>query len=102
MAKGAFDKYIEFAHEYLTAVHESISELIGSGPRGSHLALSAKLSSVRRKYALWVTSETDQKLSQFEDAIWRMAVSAGLTEATQSREQDWKEQYQSNKGDGGN
>lgn len=93
MAKAAFKNYTAFAKEYVNTMAEVIGEIVREGPRGGHLGLSQKLSSIRRKHTLWVTSETDKELMNLEDTIWKMAVAAGYTEAAQDRGKTWNEQY---------
>lgn len=93
MAKAAFENYTAFAQEYSSTMAEVIGEIVREGPRGGHLGLSQKLSAVRRKHSLWVTSETDKELLRLEDTIWKMAVAAGYTEAARDRGKTWNEQY---------
>jgi hypothetical protein len=93
MAKAAFENYTAFAQEYSSTMADVIGEIVREGPRGGHLGLSQKLSGVRRKHSLWVTSETDKELLKLEDTIWKMAVAAGYTEAARDRGKTWEEQY---------
>lgn len=94
MARATFDRYVEFAHEYAIALAEVVTEIVGSGPQGGHLNLSQRLASIRRKHVLWIPSETDKALFELEDAIWRMAINAGITNRTPSSAAGWNERWE--------
>lgn len=93
MAMEAFRNYATFAQEYATEMANAITEIIRDGPRGSHLNLSQRLSSVRRNHALWIPSATDHELFKLEDAIWKMAVAAGFTTTITDHDQEWRTRY---------
>jgi hypothetical protein len=94
MAKAAFDNYVTFASEYSDEMAKIVSDLVKEGPRPTHISLSRRLFSIRRKHALWITQSTDDVLFKMEDAIWKMAVDAGFTEASANHDIEWKSRYE--------
>jgi hypothetical protein len=82
MANVAFDKHVEFCEEYVKAALEALQSIYRAGPSQDQLKHSAKLLSVREKYAVWITSKIEEDLQPFETALRQMGASAGYVDST--------------------
>lgn len=82
MANVAFDKYVQFCEEYAEGFHKALDTLTAHGPTDKVLADAAALYRLRRKWAVWITTDTDEKLDRFELALREIGASAGYVQAT--------------------
>ncbi|MCX4170690.1 MULTISPECIES: hypothetical protein [Paraburkholderia] len=69
MANVAFDKYVEFCERYKDEAGEGVLILIQHGPTPEIISEARKLSDIRYSYTLWIPSEVDTRLQEFEK-IW--------------------------------
>ena len=76
MAAVAFDKHVEFSEKYVSETDETFTTLLREGPTEEALSHAAKLSCLRRTYALWLTPTIDAALEKFEAALRRIGASA--------------------------
>jgi hypothetical protein len=82
MANVAFDKYVQFCEEYAEGFHKALDTLVAHGPTEKVLSDAAALYKLRRKWRVWITTDTDEKLEQFEQALRDIGASAGYVQAT--------------------
>jgi hypothetical protein len=82
MAKVAFDKHVSFCEEYATVADKALNEIFRNGPYPDAVHDAGCLLAIRRKHAVWITAEVDEKLGQFEQLFLEMGASAGYVEAT--------------------
>ena len=80
MAVVAFDKYVGFCEAYATTYRECLATIVEHGPCKQAMSLSADLSRLRAKWALWVTPEIDAKLEPFEKALNKMGRDAAIAD----------------------
>ncbi|MFM0554801.1 hypothetical protein P0D69_28095 [Paraburkholderia sediminicola] len=78
MATVAFDKYVAFCELYSKQYFESLVEVFAKGPCKEAIHLARKLGTLRQDWALWVTSETDATLKEFEDEMSSMGSNAWM------------------------
>ncbi|MGT2473684.1 hypothetical protein [Paraburkholderia terrae] len=70
MANVAFDKYVEFCEAYKDSAGEGVLVLIRHRPTTEILGEVNKLGEIRYKYSLWIPSDIDARLKDFEK-VWR-------------------------------
>jgi hypothetical protein len=70
MANVAFDKYVEFCEAYKDAAGDGLKTLMRHGPTPEILEGADKLYDLRFRHSLWVPSEVDVRLKEFEQ-VWR-------------------------------
>lgn len=73
MAIAAFDKHVAFSEAYMKETFNTLNTLFKEGPTKLVITHSAKLSNIRREYAVWLTSEHDVALAKFEGALNKIA-----------------------------
>ncbi|MFM0035961.1 hypothetical protein [Paraburkholderia strydomiana] len=87
MANVAFDKYVEFCETYKDEAGDGVLILIRHGPTPEILSAANKLTDIRFKHSLWIPSEVDARLKEFEQ-VWRhIGAYAGLTNAQSSKDE---------------
>ncbi|MEX3930857.1 hypothetical protein AB4Y32_03390 [Paraburkholderia phymatum] len=69
MANVAFDKYVEFCEAYKDAAGEGVMILIQHGPTREIIGATHKLTEIRVKYSLWIPTDIDARLFEFEK-VW--------------------------------
>lgn len=69
MAELLYGRLVEFADEYLAQVNSAIDEVTGSGLQYEHLSITQDLYKLRRKYALYISTDTNTVLSKWEQKI---------------------------------
>ncbi|MDR8093259.1 hypothetical protein KPB05_38020 [Burkholderia gladioli] len=84
MANVAFDKYVQFCEGYMEVTNRTLALLFSKGPTSDVLAMVKEISVLRRKWALWVTTDTAIKLDAFEDALREIGSSAGYVESART------------------
>ncbi|MFM0202204.1 hypothetical protein PQR53_20300 [Paraburkholderia fungorum] len=84
MANVAFDKYVQFCEEYAEGFHKALDTLTEYGPTDKLLADAHALYQLRRKWAVWITTDTDEKLDHFEQTLREIGASAGYVQAALS------------------
>jgi len=72
MANVAFDKHVAFSEESLNAALDIIAKVTSKGPSAEAAGLALQLTSIRRKHALWVTTDVNTSLEKFEHSVWRI------------------------------
>ncbi len=87
MANVAFDKYVQFCESYAESAGKAFDTLLRHGPTEKVLENAGDLYRLRRKWSLWITTETDNSLERFEQAFREIGASAGYVESTR-REPD--------------
>jgi hypothetical protein len=92
MATVAFDRYTSFCEEYVGEISRALYALIQDGPRYKPMS-AVDFSSIRRKWALWLTQDIEVELDRFEDGLLRIGADAqffGADGAPEWNEQDAK------------
>ncbi|NUX98840.1 hypothetical protein [Paraburkholderia youngii] len=82
MANVAFDKYVQFCEEYAEGFRNALDTLVTSGPTEKVLDDAGALYRLRRKWTIWITTDTDEKLERFEQALRDIGASAGYVQST--------------------
>lgn len=72
MANLAYDKHVLICEEYLAVINESLTKLWQEGPTLNGLQFAADLSSVRSKYAAWLTRDIETGLYPVESKLRRI------------------------------
>lgn len=73
MANVAFDRHVDFCEKYITQMQETLSTLFHEGPTRKCLELSAKLADTRLSFRTWLTSDIQNKILPFENALTKIA-----------------------------
>ena len=73
MADVAFDRHVEFCEKYITQMQETLSTLFRDGPTSKCLELSGKLADTRLSFRTWLTSDIQDKILPFEQALTNIA-----------------------------
>jgi hypothetical protein len=81
MANIAFDKHVQFCEEYIKEVFRVMERLFGQGPHEDALQYAYDLTTVRKRWAVWLTPEIEAILEKFESAFRKIGASAGLVKA---------------------
>jgi hypothetical protein len=89
MATVAFNKYTDFCEEYVGEISRALYALIQDGPAYRPID-AVDFSSIRRKWALWLTRDIEVELDRFEDGLLRIGADAQFFGADGSPE--WNEQ----------
>jgi hypothetical protein len=74
MANVAFDKHVEFCERYISKMQETLSTLFSEGPTRKCLELSSVLANIRLSSRTWLTSDIQDKILPFEDALTKIAI----------------------------
>lgn len=82
MANVAFDKYAQFCEEYAEAFRKALDTLTRHGPSEKVLVDTAELYRIRRRWAIWITNDTDAQLDRFEKVLREIGASAAYVQAT--------------------
>ncbi|MGA2456928.1 MAG: hypothetical protein ABSF85_05140 [Terriglobales bacterium] len=80
MANIAFDKYAQFAEEYVSEVLVTLTTLFRRGPCTEAFEHASTLRQIRNKWIVWLTPEIEATLNPFEDAIHRIGNCAHLVD----------------------
>lgn len=78
MANVAFDKHVQFCEEYFAKMVEITEGMLRSGPNVQAVSDASALLAVRIKWAVWLTSDTEQALEPFEKAVREVGADAYL------------------------
>jgi hypothetical protein len=70
MANVAFDKHVLFCEEYATEMFETLNTLFIHGPDQRAIDHYRNFAGIRRKWAVWLTTDVETNLDKFESAIW--------------------------------
>ncbi len=84
MAAVAFDKHMGFCQKYLEEVYQALNPLMQGGSPPPPLDPS-RLSLIRQEWALWLTSEIDSELEQFEGRVAQLGTEAPTVYANGER-----------------
>jgi hypothetical protein len=79
MAIVAFDKLMEFCEEYVKAVFDALYASIQNGTKEKPLG-APEFFEIRKKWALWLTQDMEEKLDGFEAAITKIGAEAQVYE----------------------
>jgi hypothetical protein len=80
MANVAFDKHVEFCEKYISQMQETLSTLFREGPTRECFALASKLAEIRLSFRTWLTSDIQDKILPFEDALAKIAGNHAMLE----------------------
>jgi hypothetical protein len=80
MATVAFDNYVDFCEAYFRQYRAALVIIFENGPCQEARGLSRDLTNLRSEWALWITTNTDEKLEKFEQAMRDMGTNAWLAE----------------------
>jgi hypothetical protein len=78
MANVAFDKHVEFCEAYSSEMFSALTTLFSRGPHADALKHAPNLIDIRKKWAVWLTSELETELERFESAIHSIGANAWL------------------------
>ena len=81
MAKLAYDKHALFCEDYLEVVNDFLSKLWQIGPAPNVMEFAIKLSSVRSKYAAWLTDEIEKGLYPIESKLRRIGAGSQVIQS---------------------
>jgi hypothetical protein len=73
MAEVAFNKHVQFAEQYLSRMDRGILDLFREGPPGPSATILSDLTEIRHSHGIWMTSEIEEKLKPFEQALAKMS-----------------------------
>jgi hypothetical protein len=73
MANVAFDRHVDFCEKYITQMQETLSTLFREGPTRKCLELSNQLANTRLSFRTWLTSDIQNKILPFEEALTKIA-----------------------------
>lgn len=73
MANVAFDRHVDFCEKYITQMQETLSTLFREGPTRKCLELSSQLANTRLSFRTWLTSDIQNKILPFEEALTKIA-----------------------------
>jgi hypothetical protein len=94
MANVAFDKYVEFCEAYKDAAGDGALILVQHGPTREILGATHKLTDIRVKYSLWIPTDIDARLTEFERGWLRIGAFSGYLERTNgSGDQEARQQH---------
>lgn len=82
MANVAFDKHVEFCEKYMAEVHNTVSTLFRNGPTPEALGHAANFVDIRQEFAAWTTTEINENLLPFEQALRDLGATKGYIEDT--------------------
>jgi len=66
MAKVAYTKHFEFCEAYCEKLYEGLREQIKRGPSDYAIQLASELASIRSRYSVWLSQESEAKLYPYE------------------------------------
>ena len=72
MAKLAYDKHALFCEEYLEVVNDFLPKLWQTGPAPDVMGFAIRLSTIRSKYAAWLTENIEKGLYPIESKLRRI------------------------------
>ncbi|MGO1072725.1 hypothetical protein [Lysobacter sp. CA199] len=87
MAKVSFDKYVEFAEGYYAEANFVLAEVFQEGPTIKTGRDLSNLNEWRRKYRLWITTDTNEYLDRFQKALTDIGLTMRLLEAATEHEE---------------
>ncbi|MDA8159787.1 MAG: hypothetical protein M0T76_03575 [Desulfobacteraceae bacterium] len=76
MANTAFDKHVQFCEEYAIEAHKALSTLFKEGPTEKVIKHSLALHEIQQKYAVWLTTEMEKELDNFESTLRNIGADA--------------------------
>jgi hypothetical protein len=81
MAKLAYDKHALFCEEYLEVVNDFLPKLWQTGPVPNVMEFAISLSSVRSKYAAWLTENIEKGLYPIESNLRRIGAGSQVIQS---------------------
>ncbi|MDE3039650.1 MAG: hypothetical protein KGJ82_03600 [Nitrospirota bacterium] len=70
MASVAFSKHVEFSEKYIARMQKGLSDLFVTGPDTKDaLTIASELADIRLSYRAWLTTELQDKVMPFEEAL---------------------------------
>jgi hypothetical protein len=78
MAEVAFNKHVLFCEEYTEGVNRAFKTLFRRGPHEAVLEDADALADVRTRWSLWLTSQVEEQLVNFERALRAIGANAML------------------------
>lgn len=69
MAGVTFSKHVEFCEKYIARMQEGLAELFAEGPTNKALKFSSDLKDIRLSYRAWLTTDLQNKIMPFEEAL---------------------------------
>lgn len=82
MANKAFDKHIEFCEEYMSELQSTFYNLFSKGDTAEAIEYANKLFGIREKYAIWLTTDINERLESYEKLIRELGANARFIETT--------------------
>jgi len=87
-AAVAYDKHVLFCEEYIKRIQEGRQELFRDGASKNALNIGGDLVRIRQKHSVWLTSEIENQLKPFEQALIEIGANEHYLEMTQSEGMD--------------
>lgn len=87
MGKTAFDKYVVFSEAYVEEAQAALNTLLREGTSVKVLEHAGRLHALRGKHVLWLTSDVENKLDEFEKALRQIGAQSGFVESTRLQPQ---------------
>lgn len=75
MANVAFDKHVQFSEQYIARMQQGLTDLFQKGPTKESLRFCGDLADIRRSFAAWITKDFKDKITPFEDALYKICAS---------------------------
>ncbi len=97
MANVAFDKHVQFSEQYLARMQQGLSELFQKGPTKESLKFCGELADIRRSFLAWITKDLKDKITPFEDALYKIGSSGIILDhlpVGEKRSQEVDQMYQ--------
>ncbi len=96
MSKVVFDKHVAFGEAYIEELLNVLGKIIAEGPTEKAIGYTQPLYDVRRKYRLWISSDTATALDEFEGKMLKMGTSHLVWAATRGEDGSHKKLDEAN------
>lgn len=97
MATVAFDKHVQFSEQYLTRMQQGLTELFQNGPTKESLKFCGDLADIRRAFMAWITKDLKDKITPFEEALYKIGASGIILNRLpvgEARDREVEQMYQ--------
>jgi len=97
MATVAFDKHVQFSEQYLVRMQQGLTELFQNGPTKESLKFCGDLADIRRAFMAWITKDLKDKITPFEEALYKIGASSIILNGLpvgEARDREVEQMYQ--------
>ncbi len=84
MASVAFNRHVEFCEKYMARMQEGLAELFAEGPTNKALKFSSDLKGIRLSYRAWLTTDLQNKIMPFEEALIQIGALSNVIKNSQN------------------